>query len=878
MRWISKLRLRVRSLLRRNQVERELDEELQFHLDSIVADYVAAGQSPADARYTAIREMGAIEQRKEECRDARGIALLDSLRQDVIYAVRALRKSPGFSTVAIVSLALGIGANATIFGFVNAVLLTPLPYPGSDRLVVLHERAADSADLLNVHPVSFVEWRTRARSFDALALTQAPPLNVIGNSGAEQISRLMSTSELFEVFGVEPALGRWFTEQETRPGDHKVVVLGHGLWQRMFGGDPGILGRQLPVPDGSSLTIVGVAPAGFRIGLIEPDAFTTLSIDPANPSATGSRAFQCYGRLRSGVTLDGARAEMDVIAAALWGERLTSEGMSVPVSGLHEYLARDARPGLRVLMAVVTTMLVIACVNLAGLLLARGLARRGEFAVRAALGASSQRLVRQLVIESLVLSSCGGLVGLAMAYWITPALGALSAGALTAETFEPVGVDAACLFFSLAVSTATALAFGLVPARQAGGVDPQAALHERTRSATPDRRHHRTRSVLVITQVALAIVLLVGAGLLLRTLSSLGRVDLGFDPAGTVTMGLFLGGRPPETRVAVIDRILDRVEALPGVQAAGTIQFLPLSGATCGTGFWLEEPPAGRDPSRALATECALVSRGYFAAMGIPMLDGRAFERQDRSTSPRVLVVSQSFATRYFPDGRVIGRRARVHSADQPPAEIVGVAGDVRHNGLRFDPVPTVYLLHAQRPGYITNLIVRTNGDPLAHAPAIRRAIHEADPTQAVSSARTIRQDVAKVLARPRLYGLLVASFAAIAVMLAAIGVYGLIAYVVSQRTHEIGLRLALGATRENVFANLLAQGARLVAAGTVVGIVAAFALRDAVTTMVFGVTPADPLTYLLAALGFAVVALAAIVIPALRASQVEPMSALRCE
>jgi predicted permease len=877
MRWITKLRLRVRSLLRSSQVERELDEELRYHLEHLVDDYVAAGLSPTEARYQAFREMGGIDQRKEECRDARGLALVDSLRRDATYAFRALRKSPGFTTVAILSLAIGIGANTTIFTIVKAVLLRPLPYPGSDRVVILYEHQLNSAEALNVHPVNFVAWRARARSFDALALMQTPPLNVMGADGAEQIIRVMTTAELFRVFGLSPALGRGFAEEETRPGRHEVVILGYGFWQRWFGGDPGVLGRQLPVPDGS-LTIIGVGPPGFRIGLTEPEAFTPMTIDPADPASTGSRAFECYGRLTSGVSLDAARAEMTVIASGLRQQYRVDEGMGVMVSGLHEYLVRDARPGLRLLMGVVATVLGIACVNLAGLLMARGVGRREELAVRAALGASRGRLVRQLVMESFVLSLCGGAAGLIIAYWATQALVALSAGALTTATSEPIALDASCWFFTLALCTATALAFGVLPARQASHVDPQAALRGRTRGATSDRRYHRARRVLVITEVALAVLLLVGAGLLLRTFSSLVHVDLGFQQAETVTMGLFLGLRPPETRVAVIDQILDRVEAVPGVKAAGTIQFLPLRGATCGTGFWTEDHAVGRDPSRALPTECALVSRGYFAAMGIPVLDGRPFDRRDRIASPRVVMVNQSFAKRYFPAGHTIGRRVLVQGSNQALAEVIGVAGDVRHNGPTSAPAPTVFLLHAQTPGYITSLVVRTSGDPVTHAAAIRGAIHEVDPTQAVSGVRTIEQDVAKVLARPRLMATLVTSFALIAAILAAIGVYGLIAYLVTQRTREIGIRLALGATRGRVFLELFGQGAGLVVAGLAVGVSAAAGLREFASTFVFGITTGDPLTYLLATLTFSGVALGAITIPARRASRVEPIRALRYE
>jgi putative ABC transport system permease protein len=803
--------------------------------------------------------------------------LLDQTRQDVLTALRGLRKSPGFTAVAILSLAVGIGATTTIFSFVNAVFLRPLPYPGAERLVVLNEHQRTATEPLSVHPANFVAWRDRARAFEALALVQAPPLNVMSRSGAEQVSRLMTTEDLFRVFGVAPVLGRGVTRDDTRPGSGPVVVLGHGFWQRWFGGDPGVLGRQLPVQDGT-LTIVGIAPPGFRVGSTEPDLLTPLTIDPANPAATGSRAFECYGRLASGIRLDTARAEMDVIASALARESTFAEGMGVFVSDLQEYLGREARPGLRLLMGVVLTVLAIACVNLAGLLMARGVARRAELGVRASLGASRGRLARQLVVESLVLSLAGGALGLALAYAAIQILATLTAGALTARVPGEVSLDVPSLLFAMAASVATALFFGLLPAREASHTDPTVAMRQRTRSATSDRRHHRIRSGLVVVEVALAVVLLVGAGLLFRTFSNLSRVDLGFHPEGTVTAGLFLGLRPPEARVAVLDQILDGVEQLPGVQAAGTIQFLPLRGMACATGFWHEADAGDGDPARTHPTECALVSRGYFAAMGIPILDGRAFERRDRTGSARVLIVNEAFARVYFPGGRAIGRRLRVQSSNQALAEVIGVVGNVRHGGPAVAPAPTVFLLHQQTPGYITNLVVRTSGDPLAQAAGIRRVVHEADPTQALSGIGTLEQDVSKALAPSRLRALLVTSVAVIALALAAIGLYGLLAYVVGQRTHEIGVRLALGATRETVFGAIFSQGARLVLAGLVLGLGAGLWLRQFVAAFVFGITAGDPGTFAAASLAFLLIALAAVAIPALRAARVSPMAALRDE
>jgi putative ABC transport system permease protein len=798
--------------------------------------------------------------------------LADTLGQDIRYALRAQWKSPGFTGVAILSLALGIGANTTIFTFVNAVLLRPLPYPGSDRLVVLREQPLGSGGTVNVHPLNFVEWQRRSRSFESLALVLPPPLNVIGDNGVEQIARVQMTPDLFRVFGVSPLIGRAFTSDEARQAN-TAVILGYGFWQRWFGGDPNVVGRTLQSRDGA-LTIVGVAPAGLRIGIFEPDVYTPLPIDPADPGSVGSRSFQCYGRLKPDVTLEAARAEMAGVASLLAREYRLDEGMGVFVARLHDYLVTTARPALRLLMAVVATVLIIACVNLAGLLMARGVGRRGELAIRASLGAGRGRLVRQLIVESLVLSLLGGAAGLAVAYWGVRVLSALAAGALTADAVPSVRLDATCLIFTLIVSTLTALVFGLMPAWQDSRVDPQRALGDQSRGGTLDRRHHAVRSVLVVAEVALAVTLLVGAGLLTRTFSRLMHVDLGFQPSSVVTMGLFLGLRDPASRIESIDRILDRVEQVPGVEAAGTIQFLPMSGMACGTGFWMEGTPA--DPSRALPTECSLISRGYFAAMSIPIIEGRAFDRRDRMGSPRVVMINRAFARRYFPDRSAVGRRILVQASNQALAEIIGITGDVRHNGLTTEPTPTVFLLHAQTPGYITTLVVRTAGDLSAQAAAIRRAIHEVDPMQGVSGVKAMQQYVGDSLSRPRLYTALMAAFAQLALLLAAVGVYGVLAYVVSQRTREIGIRVALGARSGQVFRSVFTQGAALTGAGLVAGVAIALALKGFLSAFLFGVTATDPLTYVAAVVGFSMITLAAAAVPAYRASRVDPNAALR--
>jgi putative ABC transport system permease protein len=876
MRLVKQLRLRMRALFRGGHVEAEMDEEFRYHLDRQIEANLAAGMTPEDARLAALREFGGVDQRREECRDARGVSLIESALQDTIYALRSLRKSPGFTAIAVLSLALGIGANTTIFSFVNAVLLRPLPYPESHRLVTLREQPSDLSTTVAVHPLNFLEWRSRSHSFEALALVQVIPTNLLGSDGADQITVAQTTADLFNSFGVTPAIGRSFTERETRPDGPPVAVLSHAYWQRRFGGDPGVLGRRLELSDGY-LTVIGIAPPGLRLGLAEPDAYVPLAIDPANPGAIGSRSFQCYGRLKPGVTVDAARAEMSVIAAQLARQYPLDEGYGVSVSTLHDYLVMEGRPALRLLMAVVAMVLVIACVNLAGLLMARGLGRRPELALRTSLGATRLRLVRQLVIESLVLSALGGAAGLAVAWWATRGLASLTGGALAIGATEPIRVDGTCLLFTVGVSALTAIAFGLIPAWQASRVEPQAALGERTRGGTADRRHHRLRSALVMAEVALAVVLLVGAGLLLRTFSSLTGVRLGFEPAHTITMRLFLGDRDTEYRIGVVDRILQRVEAVPGVEAASTIQFLPLSGMNCGTGVWLDGQPVG-DANHALSTDCSLISRGYFKAMGIPVLQGRGFDAHDRIGSPRVVVVNLSFARQYFRDGQALGQRITVAGPGQQAAEIIGIAGDVRHNGLAVDPVPTVFLLHAQTPGYITSLVVRATGDPSVLAPSIRRAIQEVDRTQAVAGIRTMEEYLGESLARPRLYAALVAGFAVLALTLAMLGVYGLIAYLVTQRTHEIGIRMALGAERGRIFRDMFRQGALLSVAGLAAGVVVALVLASLTSSLLYGVTSRDPLTYAAATLGLLLMALIATAVPARRASRVDPMTALRYE
>ena len=810
--------------------------------------------------------------------------LADGALRDARYALRTARRNPGFAAVAILSLALGIGANSAIFTFVDAALLKPLPYRAADRIVALLQRPLNGEDATNVHPRSFVEWHDRAQSFEALAIAQPIPVNTSSEDGAEQVPGLWTTAAMFRVFGVVPFLGRTFTDEEgfgkaavrgDPAGERSVAILSHGYWQRRFGGDRAVLGRSFPIGRGSAV-VIGVMPAGFTVGTLNADVYLPLPLNRSAPEAVGSRSFLCFGLLRDGVDVSTAQAELAVIADRVGRQHASEKEWGVLVLALRDYLVRDHRRILLVLASLVALVLLIACANLAGLLLARGVERRGELALRAALGASRGTLVRQLLVESLVLSLVGGVLGVAVAAWASRALTLLAQDAVPFGQIADAQLDARVLAFTAILSIGAALVSGLLPAWQISRVAPHAALKQHGWSGGSGRGQQRLRAALVTAEVAACVVLLVGAGLLLQTFSNLVAVEPGFQTEDALTMRMLVTG-DASRRSNLVERLLDRVEAVPGVRAVGTIQFLPLSGWTNNGPFHFVGRPLPVDP-KAMETDVSTVSRGYFDAMGIPVLRGRPFARQDGLEAPSVAVVNQAFVRRYSAEEDPIGRIILGDWANPKPTEIVGVVANTRHNGLTADARPTIFLAQSQVPGYITYIVVRTAIPPEPMAAAIRSELRQVDPALPITDVQPLQRYVSVALARPRLLAVLLWSFAALALVLAGIGLYGLIGYAIRRRTREIGIRMALGARPGDMMRSTLAYGARLVSMGLVVGIACSIASSRFVASLLFGISDRDPLTYTGAAMVLAVVALLAIYGPARRASRVDPLIALKAE
>jgi putative ABC transport system permease protein len=808
---------------------------------------------------------------------------MSTLLHDIRYAARLLAKSPSFTLIAVLTLALGIGANTGIFTVVNAVLLRPLPFQDPSRLVLVIEKS--KYPTITVSYENYLDWRDQSHSFESMEAIYGVNLTLTGKGNPERLVARRITAGFLPTLGVSPKLGRNFTPEEDRAGGTPVAILSYGLWQRNFGGSDAILGQSVNL-DSQPYTVIGVLPPGFKF-FQEADVF--LAFHPWAKTLPDDRNWHPgilpVARLKVGVTIEQARAEMIGISKRLEQQYpLYNTGCSSDVMLAHDQLVQSSRPALLLLLGAVSFVLLIACVNVANLLLARSAARGREIAIRTALGASRARVIRQLLTESVILSLLGGALGLFLGWATLPPLLKISASSLPPDT--KVGLDVSVFAFTAAIAIITGLLFGIFPALRTAKLDLRETLNESSRGTTAGPGHHLLGNTLVSLEIALALLLLVGAGLLLRSFSRMQDIRPGFQPDH-----LFVADIPvsesayskPDQRFTFYNRLVDAAETLPGVRAAGAATFLPVSGGASAIHFNIQ----GRPPKSAsdfTAASYRAVTAGYFEALGVPLLKGRLFTAADRENSPAVCIINASMVKAYFSDINPLGQHMQLGALPEksiPFMEIVGVVGDVLP-GLGLEPQAEMYLPYQQAdailPVFQLSLVMRTAGDPLSETSALRSALSQIDPNEPLVKVRTMEDNMDATVSQPRFRAWLIGIFAALALVLAAVGVYGVMSYTVTQRTSEIGVRVTLGAAPQDVFRIIVGEGLRLALIGVGVGLIAALALTRLLHTFLFGISAYDPLTFIAVAVTLTLVALAASYFPARRATRVDPLVALRYE
>jgi putative ABC transport system permease protein len=883
---VSDLLIRLRALFQRNAVESELDDELRFHFDQQVEKFVQSGLPLAEARRRARLTIGGSDQIKEECREARGVHLLETLAQDIRYGLRMLRKSPGFTVVAVLTLALGIGANTAIFNVVHATLLQPLPTRDASRLVVIWVNNLEHGwSRIGPTGQDYLDWKEQSNSFDDMFLFEHGTGTVTGLGEPEQVTGLRVTTNFGDFFGIKPVLGRTFRLEEAE-GRHNFVILGYGYWRRSFNSDPSVVGRGMTL-NGDEYTIIGVLPAEFAV-LFPADVVVPFDTDWVKRVESDVGVF---GRLKPGAKLKQAAGEMSVIAERIAITRPSRKGFGVVLVPLEDVRVEYLRPALLVLLGAVGFVLLISCANVANLMLARSVVRQREIAIRMALGAGRQRLICQFLAESTLLSLFGGAVGALLALWSTDLLKIFVPSripvpnAAYAVMLPIIHVSGAAFAFTILISLLTGIIFGLIPALQSLRCDVNESLKEGGRGFQTGPRGRRTRSTLVIIESALAFVLVIGAGLMIKSFWRLLEANPGFRPDHLLTLRIKLPAdakdskyREPRQQAAAFQRFLAGVEAVPGIQSAAFAEIVPLSQDDMDMGFFVVKENPLLAPGEHLAADFRDVTPNYFATMGIPLTGGRAFTEQDNLDRPRVVVIDETLARRFFPNQDPIGRHLQVPDATRLAREIVGVVGGVRDTGFDQQPRPTIYFPSLQSPDQTMSLVVRTSLPPSASLPAIKNAIWSADKNQPVFAVRSMDEIISGIVSAQRLAFLLLGVFAFVALALAAIGIYGVTSYLVSERTHEIGLRVALGAQPSDISGLVLGHGARLAGIGVISGAVAALILTRLLSSLLFGVSPTDPSTFAGVAILLAAVAMLACYIPARRAMRVDPMVALRYE
>ncbi|HEU4508115.1 MAG TPA: ABC transporter permease [Pyrinomonadaceae bacterium] len=882
MRWWQELKYLARRIDRR-RAEKELDEEIRAHLEFEIEENVAAGMSREEARYAALRAFGNVALSQEDSRSVWGFRTIEMLWQDLRYGLRMLARNRGFTVVAVIALAVGIGANSAIFSVVNTVLLRPLPYTDPDRLVMVWEEGTpDGFPINSASAANYIDWRDQNQVFTDAAVIGRVTFNLTGAGEPERLDGRRVSANLFPLLGVQPHVGRTFSAEEDGPGANRVVMLSHALWQRRFGAQPDIVGKHLTL-SGETYEVVGVMPPQFQFPSRNDQLWVPIAFTPQQAANRGNNSFEVLARLKPGVTREQAEAEMDAIAARLqqqYPDVVKSKGCVV--IPLHEQLVGDIKPALLILLGAVGFVLLVACANVANLLLARAAARHKEIALRLALGARRGRIVRQLMTESLLLSAMGGVVGLLLAI----------AGVSLLKTFIPdntsqvtaVNVDANVLAFTLGVSLLTGLIFGLAPALQASRFNLNEALKEGGRDSSAGGHGSHIRSLLVIAEVAVSLVLLIGAGLLIHSFVRLRSVDPGFRTDNLLTMRIALPKlKYPDhaTRTAFHDELLRRVTAVPGVRSAAVTNWIPLTLQGDTFGVTVEgRPDPGAQNMPDVVTR--VVSFDYLNTMGIQLLRGRPFDhQQDKVDSPPVAIISETTARRLWPDEDPLGKRLKAGGADsdEPWIAVIGVAEDVRQFQLTAEPRLQMYLPSVQPAFFVPgHLVVRTDIDPMSLAGAVRQAVWEIDKDQPVSDVRSMDEIFAESIAHQRFSMLMLGVFAAVAMLLGTVGIYGVVSYTVAQRTHEIGVRMALGAGTGNVLSLIVGHALKLTLIGVLVGLPVAFVLSRLTESLLFGVTPTDPATFVAIPLMLIAAAALASYLPARRATRIDPVIALRYE
>lgn len=868
---------RLAHLIGRRRFEADLRDELRFHEEMAAEDARHLGADATEARYAAQRRLGNRAQVGEAARAVWSPPALDHLFQDLRYAIRGLHRQPGYAAAAILTLMLAIGATTALFSVLDAVLLRPLPYPGADRLVQVWEHNIKRDKRENVvSPANFLDWRDRSRGFAEMAIYTWSSVALTGSSPDMVYGKTVSTN-YFTVLGARPMLGRGFVPDDTLTGAVRALVVSHAMWTSRFGGDPTIIGKPIPTREGAAL-LVGVMPKEFRATGTE-EYWEPWTMRTELRTRRGRYAM-VIGRLKDGVAVEEADRELKGVAKALETEHTAfNTGWTARVVGLEQQVTGKARPILLLLAGAIASVLLIACVNVANLKLGQVLARRTELAVRAALGASRSRIMRQMLVEGLVLAGAGGTLGVLAAVAGVRAL--VNAKVTQIPRLEEVGVDLRVLGFAVVLTALAGIAFGLAPALALREDALRQPLSRRGGETGSAPRARRLRGVLVAVQVALSLMLLAGAGLTVRSLRNLLRVDPGFDPRSVLTIELDLPGEAyarAEQQIGFYETLAGRVRGLPGVVAVGMVNFLPLRGFTPATNFSVVGRPEPA-PGQAPVTQLNVADPDYIGAMGTPLLEGRGLSPGDRLDSPRVILVNETFAKRSFPGASAVGQRVKIAYAEPDSVlTIVGVVGDMRRDGLDVDPSPLAIYPFRQFPfGYMT-LVVRAVRNPEALAPAVKAEIAALDGALPVLSAQTLESRISTTTADRRYPMLLLALLAALAVVLSAIGLYGVLAYLVGQRSREIGVRRALGATSASIARLVLGEGLRFVLAGVGAGLIAALFTTRFLDNLLYGLSPNDPITLALGAVTLIAVAAGAAWIPARRALRVDPAVTLREE